>query len=67
MIRARRKWYSRLVDLAVLVHGYRPGEDEAARRRRQMSFETDVSRLPLRMTEFLRDRLRAGWLRIRKN
>jgi len=67
MNRARRKWYVMLVDLAIRLTGGKPDRQEQARQVRRASFSTDVSRFPLRMTGFLRERLRRRWLRIRRN
>lgn len=63
---AGRRWYSMLVDLAIRMHVYRPDPDEVREQVRRQSFETNVFRWPLRITEFLRDRLRKRWMRIRK-
>lgn len=63
---AGRKWYSFVVDLAIRLHVWRPGAEEISEWWRRMSFETNVSRFPLRLTEFLRDRLRLRWMRINK-
>jgi hypothetical protein len=63
---AGQRWYSFLVDLAIRLHMWRPGPEEVAEHSRRVSFGTNVSRFPLKMTEFLRDRLRGKWLRIRK-
>ncbi len=63
---AGRKWYSFVADLAIRLHVWRPGSEEISERSRRLSFETNVSRFPLRLTEFLRDRLRLRWLRVKK-
>jgi hypothetical protein len=67
MNRGRRRWYSFLVDLAIKLARRRPDREETADRIRRSSFATDVSRWPLRMTAFVRDRLRRQWLRIRRD
>ncbi len=59
----RRGWLSLLADLSIAMGGRQFGHDELTRRARKMSFETDTRRLGVRMTEFLRDRLRLRWLR----
>ncbi len=59
----RRGWFSLLANLSIAMGGERFGRDELACRARKMSFETDTRRLGVRMTEFLRDRLRPRWLR----
>ena len=63
---AGRKWYSFMVDLAIRLHVWRPRAEEIDERSRRASFETNVSRLPIRITEFLRDRLRFRWMRVKK-
>lgn len=63
---AGRKWYSFMVDLAIRLHVWRPRAEEIDERSRRASFETNVSRLPIRITEFLRDRLRLRWMRVKK-
>lgn len=63
---AGRKWYSFMVDLAIRLRVWRPGSEEIGERSRRMSFETNVARLPIRITEFLRDRLRFRWMRVKK-
>ena len=65
MIPARRRWFSLLADLAIRLKRDRPSRDEINSRLKQMSFETDVSKLGVRMTETLRDRLRRRWLKIK--
>jgi len=61
-----RKWYSFLADLAIRLHVRRPGPEEIADRARRAEFDANVSRFPLRITQFLRDRLRMRWMRIQK-
>ena len=63
---ASRRWYSFLVDLAIRMHVYRPGRDEVDEQVRRKSFETNTSRWSLRITDFLRDRLRLRWMRVKK-
>jgi len=55
-----------MVDLAIRLHVWRPRAEEIDERSRRASFETNVSRLPIRITEFLRDRLRFRWMRVKK-
>ena len=66
MTRTRRRWFSFLADLAIRLTRNQFGRKEMNRRMKRMSFETDVSRLGVRMTETLRDRLRRRWLKVRR-
>ena len=45
---------------------YEHGPEEIADRSRRAEFDANVSRFPLRITEFLRDRLRKRWMRVKK-
>ena len=62
----RQKWYALLTDWAVLLSSNRMDQQEAAERMRRLSFDDNVTRMGIRMTEFVRDRLRRRWLRMRK-
>jgi len=64
--RVRRSLLAMLADLAIGLCPRQPDGEDMGRRRERLSFGTNVSRLPLRMTEFLRDRLRGRWLRLRR-
>ena len=66
MTRTRRRWFSFLADLAIRLTRDRPSRDEINSRMKRMSFETDVSKLGVRMTETLRDQLRRKWLKVKK-
>ena len=61
----RRRLFSFLVDSAIRSDRRRMGRAELDERVRKLSFETDTSKLGVRMTTFLRDRLRRMWLRLR--
>ncbi|MHC4441298.1 MAG: hypothetical protein ACYTBZ_18345 [Planctomycetota bacterium] len=67
MNRVLRRCYSMLIDLIIYLRRDRPDRDDMDKRMRRASYETDVSRWPLRMTGLLRDRLRRRWLRIKKS
>ena len=56
-----------MTDLMIRLRGHRTDRVDMDEHRRRVSFETDVSRFPLRMTAFLRDRLRRRWLRMKRN
>ncbi len=60
----RRSIFGMLVDLAVRCRS-RPDPADLAARMSSLDFDTRVDRWPLRMTGFLRDRLRRRWLRLR--
>jgi len=60
----RRSVLGMLVDLAVRCRN-RPDPADLAARTSALDFDTRVDRWPLRMTGFLRDRLRRRWLRLR--
>jgi hypothetical protein len=62
----RQKLYVWLADWAVLLSANRMNHKEVAERMRRLSFDNNVTRMGVRMTDFLRDRLRRRWLRIRK-
>lgn len=64
-VRQRVLWV--LTEFMIRLRGHRPDPDDANRRRKQMDYETNTSRLGLRMTESLRDRLRRKWIKIRKD
>ncbi|MBI4580385.1 MAG: hypothetical protein HY718_11825 [Planctomycetes bacterium] len=55
-----------MADLAIRLVGGRADRDDARRRAERLSYRTDAAGLGLRMTTFLRDRLRGRWLRIRR-
>lgn len=61
----RRRLFSFLVNTAIRSSRDAMGRSELKDRARGMSFETDMGRLGVRMTAFLRDRLRRTWLRLR--
>lgn len=65
MTHTRRKWFSFLTDLVIRLKKDKPSREEINNRMKRMSFETDVSKLGVRMTETLRDRLRKRWLKIK--
>jgi len=56
-----------LADLAIRFSSHQPEGHELRRQMNRWSFHVDMSRLGLRMTTFLRDRLRSRWLRIKRN
>lgn len=64
---ARRKWLSRLFDAAAILFDRRMDRAEMERRLEHWSYEDNVSRFSLRMSEFLRGRLRRRWLKIHKS
>jgi hypothetical protein len=59
---ARRRWFSFLTDWTIRLSRSEP--DEASIQ--QQDYVGNTSRWRLRMTGFLRDRLRMRWLRPRK-
>ncbi len=61
-----RRWYSFMVDLAIRMHVYRPDLDEVREQVHRKSFEMNTLRWSLRISEFLRDRLRLRWMRVKK-
>jgi hypothetical protein len=65
MNQRRRRLFSFLVDSAIRSDRGRMSRAERDERVRKLSFETDTSKLGVRMTGFLRDRLRRIWLRLR--
>ncbi|MBP7934546.1 MAG: hypothetical protein KA354_07835 [Phycisphaerae bacterium] len=65
MRRRRTGWLSFLADLVIRIHPNRPTRDDADRRARRFEYGTGASRLGLRMTDWLRARLRLRWLRLR--
>ena len=65
MKRSRRGWFSFLADLAIRIHPNRPTRDDAEQRAKRIGFEGGTAHLGLRMTDWLRTRLRPKWLRLR--
>jgi len=65
MNQKRQRLFSFLVDSAIRSDQGRMDRVELDERVRKLSFETDTSKLGVRMTGFLRDRLRRMWLRLR--
>ncbi len=57
--------FGMLVDLVVRC-GPRPDPADMAARMSALDSDISVGRWPLRMTAFLRDRLRPRWLRLRR-
>lgn len=66
MTDCRRGWLSFLFELAVRMKRNRLEAEDMAQWIRCMSFETDTSKLGVRFTERLRDRLRGSWLRLKR-
>lgn len=58
---ARRKWFSFLADWTIRLSRSEPDEESIERQ----DYIGHTSRWRLRMTTFLRDRLRVRWLRPR--
>jgi len=67
MKRSRTGWFSFLADLAIRIHPNRPTRDDAEQRAKRFDHGSNASRLGLRMTEWLRTRLRPNWLRLRSD
>lgn len=67
MSRLRRSLLSWLIDVRVRAASNRMDRAELEARARHLSFESDTGRLGVRVTEFLRDRLRRAWLRLRSS
>ena len=65
MNQMRRRLFSFLVGSAVRSKRGTMDRAELRARAEKLSFETDTRKLGLRWTEFLRDRLRRTWLRLR--
>lgn len=55
-----------LADAVIQLSPSRPERSEQERRTRRISFDDNVRGWPLRMTEFLRERLRPTWLRLKR-
>jgi hypothetical protein len=59
--------FSLLTDLAIRLTGHRRSERDIHEDVRRAAYRTDTRGMGVRMTSFLRDRLRRGWLRIRRD
>ena len=59
---ARRKWFSFLTDWTIRLSRTKPDKESI----QQQDYISSTSRWRLRMTTFLRDRLRMKWLRAHK-
>ncbi len=66
MNRTRQRWISRLIEAVIALAPNRMDAEERRKRLSRFSFETNVTRWPLRMTERLRDRLRSAWLTLKR-
>ncbi|HOA73425.1 MAG TPA: hypothetical protein PL151_11850 [Phycisphaerae bacterium] len=62
----RRGLFSFLADLAIRLTGTGESRRDFLERLRRADYRTDTRGMGIRMTSFLRDRLRRGWLRIRR-
>ena len=62
----RRAWFSILADTAIRMGQSAPIGEELRRAVSRDALNADTRRWPLRMTEFLRNRLRSRWLRLRR-
>lgn len=67
MRRSSTQWLSFLADLAIRLHPNRPDCIDADERVRRLDHKNSASRLGIRMTEWLRNRLRPNWLRLRSD
>ena len=64
MDRRRQGLLSWLTHAAIRWAPNRPDGQDVERRRRRYTFRASVSGWPLRMTTFVRDRLRHRWLKV---
>ena len=64
MNKARRKWFSLLVDATVGLSRARHDEADIRKEGRRRDFNANIARWPMRMTGFLRNSLRRRWLRL---
>jgi len=62
MNRSRRRWFSFLTDWTIRLSRARPDEESI----QQQDYVTNTARWRLRMTDFLRNRLRIKWLKPHK-
>jgi len=66
MNRKRRHLFAWLTEKAIALSPNRMDARERSQRLSRETYISTVTRWPLRMTEYLRDRLRATWLTLRR-
>ena len=65
--RVRQSLFSWLTDWAIRLAPNRADPADKERRARRFTFRQTIAGWPLRMTTFLRDRLRPKWLSVKRN